>query len=699
MTTLSDPRSSGYAQPQPIVNYDEPPVKPPPLLAVGPIAWIRDNLFSSWLDTLLTLLSISVIVTIISSFLVWSISWANWFAITFNLRQFMLGRFQTSAEWRVQLTLLIVAFIIGFALAAWARVSRSVVIFLVILLALMFVIPPVIAASIPQPPTYFAAGDTDVVSGTSTVTPQPQVAFIGKAGEQVTVGMALELSNSDENLATLHGFGDNASNALLNAAANRLRDQARLAKIEALLAGDLLTANQRAQLEEERAALEIPPPAVETYTLNQNPITLRILRGTTMEVLAEAELTADSAPLSLTLPEDGWYVLDKSEAEGVILLRANGIIPFLERSFIRTSSGAEEEVIPEEGAEGGQAQSGGSAVRGEEFTRMTDYFTTEEPQPRIDDQDVPLAIIIDNQYRGQRSVPDYLRLFFGPFLSLFAPAFLAVGLSGAAGYWAARLADRFMPGVRPRQRSRSIAQWLLAAIPVIAFGLIYGIPGVLPLTDTRRWGGLLLTIMLSGIGIIGAFPLGILLALGRRSDLPALKYVCTIYIEFVRGVPFITVLFFAQLLLPLVNPAFAGGDTNVFRAMVAVILFSAAYLAENVRGGLQSIPPGQEEAAKAVGLAGWQSTLYITLPQALRAVIPALVGQCISLFKDTSLVAIVGLIDLTGIGNAVVAQTEFIGSRREVYMFLAFLYFSFTYTMGYLSRRIEETGSGSARRI
>src|SRR5262249_26123650 len=159
-------------------------------------------------------------------------------------------------------------------------------------------------------------------------------------------------------------------------------------------------------------------------------------------------------------------------------------------------------------------------------------------------------------------------------------------------------------------------------------------------------------------------PIGIALAEGRRSRLPVISAVSTLYIEFVRGVPLITVLFMAQLLLPLLNPSLVG-LANVFRAMIAITLFNAAYLAENVRGGLQAIRHGQEEAAKALGLNSFQLSVYITLPQALRAILPALVGSVISLFKDTSLVAIVGLLDLTGIAQAIVTQTEFIGTRRE----------------------------------
>ncbi|MGB7339502.1 MAG: amino acid ABC transporter permease, partial [Phototrophicaceae bacterium] len=217
-------------------------------------------------------------------------------------------------------------------------------------------------------------------------------------------------------------------------------------------------------------------------------------------------------------------------------------------------------------------------------------------------------------------------------------------------------------------------------------------------SDPRAWGGLLLTFMLTIYGIIIAFPIGLALALGRRSDLPLIKYLCTAYIELVRGSPFITVLFFMQLFIPLINSDF-NQIPGSYRAIAATIAFSAAYLAENVRGGLQSLPPGQSEAAKALGLNPWQAVTLITMPQALRAVIPALVGQFISLFKDTSLVTIVGLIDLVGFVNAMVVQAEFIGTRLEGLLFISILYFVVSYMMSYVSRLLEASGSGSTRRM
>jgi general L-amino acid transport system permease protein len=274
----------------------------------------------------------------------------------------------------------------------------------------------------------------------------------------------------------------------------------------------------------------------------------------------------------------------------------------------------------------------------------------------------------------------------------------------AVGAFAARqgVASRalFSGGQLVRAILINAALWLaLLIVPaLLAASAAASAGNPLPPIDTRRWGGLLLTIAITVVSLVVSFPLGIGLALGRRSSLPLVRGVCTAYIELVRGVPLITVLFMAMLLVPLINPQLATVE-NVFRAMVGFTLFSAAYLAENVRGGLQSVPPGQEEAARALGLSGWQVILLITLPQALRAVIPALVGQAISLFKDTSLVALVGLTDLTGISKAVISQAEYVGLQSEVYVFISVIYFVFSYAMAYVSRRIEASGSGTARRL
>lgn len=238
-----------------------------------------------------------------------------------------------------------------------------------------------------------------------------------------------------------------------------------------------------------------------------------------------------------------------------------------------------------------------------------------------------------------------------------------------------------------RSRNLWITLWILS--PFVMAVLMYGGVAGLPIVATDLWGGLLLTFVFSVSGIVLSFPLGVLLAVGRQSSYPVMKAFCILYIELVRGVPLITVLFTAGLIFPIFLPEGMTVE-RVVRAMVGFIAFTAAYLAEVVRGGLQSVGRGQGEAAEALGLNSLQILWLIVLPQALRNVIPALVGQFISLFKDTSLVAIIGLLDLAGIANSVISQQEFLGRQTEVLVFIAVIYFVCCYVMTYASRRLEK---------
>jgi general L-amino acid transport system permease protein len=245
------------------------------------------------------------------------------------------------------------------------------------------------------------------------------------------------------------------------------------------------------------------------------------------------------------------------------------------------------------------------------------------------------------------------------------------------------------------QLARALA-WLWAlAIPLAAV-LLYGMgdQGALRIVSTREWGGFLLTLVLAAVGIVVSFPLGILLALGRRSKLPVIKMFCIGFIELVRGAPLITWLFIASLMVPLLLGVGPDAIPALTRAIVAITLFSAAYMAENVRGGLQAVPKGQTEAARALGLSGFQTMRLIVLPQALRAVIPAIVGQAIGLFKDTSLVFIVGLLDFFEIGRRVIpSQTASLqyagGVLLELSLFMAVVYWFFCYRMSVASRQLE----------
>lgn len=231
--------------------------------------------------------------------------------------------------------------------------------------------------------------------------------------------------------------------------------------------------------------------------------------------------------------------------------------------------------------------------------------------------------------------------------------------------------------------------WLASAI--ISFFLLRGLTPVAALgrVEINLWGGLIVTAILAVGGIAISFPIGVLLALGRRSSLPVVSLFSTAFIELIRGVPLISILFLFSIIVPLFLPPNVRFD-RMLRALVGMIVFSAAYTAENVRGGLQAIPTGQYEAAYAVGLNNFQTTLFIVLPQALRKVIPAIVGQFIALFKDTTLAAGVAVLEILSIGRSILqGNPEYIGRQAEVYVFIAAIFWVFSYSMSVTSRQIE----------
>ena len=1119
---------------QSVINYQDEPAQPPPKLEVGIAGWMRQNLFSSPADIVVTIVVALLLLALVIGFFDWSIRSANWFTVINNQRLFTMLSFEPAFEWRIAITVLLSALLTGVSLAAWARrpVTRLLAILSLAAVVVIGILPPIIEATIAQPRSYFTAGNVEIVDRASELTPQSELAFIAQAGETVSLSLALDEVVDIETLSRLSGFSDRATNALGNAAHNRLarraetglafdqmlsgeltealeertrlnirtftrtndmlastkdyvvhiadqltagagqigelrywlerleraakaldpRDQAILDQAVALddaakslsindaipaelhgplrdlsdrvlaseqledlgellvvqLSEDLIGERDQANKDEvlitplprEAAFLRdmwvrllTPQSVLELYELGKTPMAVAILDAQSREPLAAGVLRGANDRVDYDIPADGWYILSKNAAEGEegsTILSAAGIYPILERTLSATES---------------------------RFVRLTDNeLVITEKRPRRDGKPIPVAVLIDNQFRGARDLQTYLVHFIPPFfeqieallipflttvawgfilgraaahlvgensvfnngnsrmlalawsmtpllillvyfalldrniifsgliavilkivaaigavllarrgeawlnqtnqgedaegsinrllmygwgafpLIMFALAsgigglsgatlgsiiggllwlllmyFIGLNFSGLLGYallvggfllqiaqaflinlvwdgwyadpasslviWlalavvgvgagiagarvngtmtmlikrygfligcvafpfvlldtnllsatgagsAALLAavafllwvvwmffsgasrwtsnrviiglllltflwmqsftavDRWStiyfviwlaagvvvfkrgeaaqadgksiksaPGARLFRRyplrvlAATAVAWLAAIwiIPSIvsglgAQGLIQTSPDdLLPLSDKRLWGGMMLTMQLTVLGIAASFPIGLALALGRRSNLAVVKYTCILYIELVRGVPLITILFLATLLVPLVDPNLAAID-NAVRAWVAFTLFSAAYLAENVRGGLQSIDRGQTEAAQAIGLSTWQTTLHILLPQALRAVIPALVGQFISLFKDTSLVFIVGLADILGVASRVVAQSEFLQRRQETFLYVAIIYFVFSYIMSYISRRIEATGSGAVR--
>ncbi len=801
------------------VYFDDIPSRPAPVTERGIIAWMRENLFRTAFDTILTLGGLTLVIITIVSSIRWAVTGANWYAIIFNFRSFMVGRYEPELEWRVALAAILVMFFAGMAIRVWVnQIARLLLGVIAFLLLMVLVVPQIIYSTIDVPPNYFSVGNITMTSGQDTFSPLPRVSFLAKSGEIVTLQLASEQIKSDDALANLHGFMDLPTRQLWNEAVDRVELIAERNELEDLLARDLtepipiFTAEQREYQLEQLERMTIPDPIIEQYDLNNIVVQVNVLDGSTLQPLGEpVTLTSPEDIATFTIPADGWYILEKvqvspEDTDGIALLTVTGVHPMLRSlsftNYLETEDG---QVIENQFVD--------------TYVRMLDDYRVVRAVPQIDGEEVPFVVITQHQYRGTRDLQTYLRIYAAPFLQRISGGLTILLLVGVAGYGVAYLLQR----TRGEKTTSQYSAWYLIALPPViwilvagvsvkgvlnislvlaavtfvvfiyyigmAYGRTYqtiatliigsffmmGVPlivfdgygygllalfnlfiwlpasigflagssqfgvreiqeirpmllitggimlvlflapailttsGILDTNQTysdwflrtsnqRNWSGLLLTMMLTIFGIIAAFPLGIGLALGRRSNLPAIKYICVLYIELIRGSPFITVLFFMQLLIPLINADFAD-IPNSIRALIGVIMFSAAYLAENVRGGLQAIPPGQAEAARALGLSGWQITMFITLPQALRIVIPALVGQFISLFKDTSLVAIVGLIDLTGFVNTMVIQTEFIGTRAEGLFFITLIYFVFSYLMGYVSRLLEASGSGSTRKL
>lgn len=250
-----------------------------------------------------------------------------------------------------------------------------------------------------------------------------------------------------------------------------------------------------------------------------------------------------------------------------------------------------------------------------------------------------------------------------------------------------------LSGIRAFWKRWLAALWIVV-VPlffVLMHGGAFGLSGV----PTDLWGGLPLTILLASFGIILACPLAVLVALGRRSKLPAVRSVCVVYVELIRGVPLISVLFMASFMFPLFMPPGTTPDVLV-RVLAGITLFSAAYLAEVVRAGLQALPKGQVEAAQTLGLTYWQTQRKIVLPQALAVVVPGIVNNFIGIFKDTSLVTIVSLYELTGsLGLALDSDVHWRAYRIEGYLFIAFVYFIFCFSMSRYSLRVEKHATRS----
>lgn len=281
----------------------------------------------------------------------------------------------------------------------------------------------------------------------------------------------------------------------------------------------------------------------------------------------------------------------------------------------------------------------------------------------------------------------YIRVWLSQFLLFSYPKSEAWRVIVGFAVLAAAVGTLLLPGL-----STKVKVWLglvlLLGYPFLAVTLFYGGFFGLPRVETRLWGGLFLTLVIAIVAIVGSLPLGVLLALGRRSTMPLIRSACVAFIELWRSVPLITVLFMASVMFPLFMPEGLNFD-KLLRALAGFVLFAAAYNAEVIRGGLQAIPKGQYEAAESLGFGYWRTMGLIILPQALKIVIPGLVNNFTGFFKDSSLLLIIGMFDFLGAAQAISTNPEWLGHSVEGYLFVGLGYFIFCFAMSSYSQRLE----------
>lgn len=618
-----------------VAPKEAPQPRKPPANTVGVIGWLRENLFSSRANSIATVLTGVGIVWFLSSALNWAIFNAEWTVVNNNLRLLLIGQYDTDELWRISMIAAALTFLSGISITFWGSVPRPVFITIIIVLAVLIFVP-LISQAFPPPPVRF------IVSPQANV---PPMRFVGDEGQRVSVTIEqLTSRDADPDAKTFTGFIESTPGAT----------------------------NSRSIWSEIRQGLRTDSLDLSAYDLAFS-VALVDAAGNTLETLTSTPDSPEES-FSFVLPETGWYGIVTNNIEagevGYAWIRLDGVETYT------TQTAAVERRIERYGEPISLPCPDGG----------TDC-TTEVAQRAL-------------RYEGSRDLFDYFTLQVSPFFrAIVVPSLIAAAVAfvgGVIGYLLKR---------QPRQRvklSNSIILGVWLLLMPVSYMVLRGVRGdgsLLPFVPTTDWGGLMLTLVLTAIPMVAAFPIGVLLALGRANKrLVMVSTFCTIFIEIVRGVPLITILFFAKLILPFFISG-SGAIELAPRMMIGLSLFSGAYMAEIIRGGLQIVPKGQMEAAQALGLQPAYVTWLITMPQAIRAVIPALMSQVVSLFQDTTLVSIVGLFELLGIVELIVnGQQQYRSFQREAYLFVGLVYLVVSLAVASISRHLESTGVGAARR-
>jgi His/Glu/Gln/Arg/opine family amino acid ABC transporter permease subunit len=710
-----------------VASDEPPPARRPPVTEVGAIKWIRENLFKTWTDGILTLLTLFISAFLIIGFLNWAIFQAQWEIVFLNLRQISVGNlFPQSEIWRIDLIVAIIVGLTFLSIAVWGRIQRGVVITTAFILGTMYILPPLTQSV--EEPTVKVWAEVGVDTR--------YVQFVADAGQTISVAIdpltqaATEDSDAigDYSIDSLQGVYIENDNQQGGTSFDSFNERSTAINFLGEIDPTLYDMNIRAVVEQDGQIVGATP-----FTQGSQQ---------TLE-------------FTWTAQDTGWYVIyaefhpETPGENGAAWLNLDGL-----QAFRSTNKGfAELEATYGPRPEQEAIADCSSCVTGVNRTDMRfqgdrtleQFFSLQLAPFLLETRDLFTQMVIlaaiayllgrvlvaaklgaaDQLEAIERRlsivVGGLIMLYFGIQVTLIAINSRALQDASFATFTGVMLCALLYAGVQffkedRAKSSRGMTILWLVSIPLIwtiltGFSQPETLANVpenvnqaveypLPAIQSDQYGGMALTLLLSAVAIIASFPLGVLLALGRQSDLPVISLLCTIFIEVVRGVPLITLLFFGRFILPFFG--FGLGDVDILvRIMVMLTLFTAAYMAEVVRGGLQIVPKGQIEASQALGLNGFWTTVLIVLPQALRAVIPAIMGQAVSLFKDTTLVYIVGLFEILGTMNQILgdSQTGYTLFPREGYLYVAIAYFVFAYLMADISRRLERTGAGSIRKV
>jgi general L-amino acid transport system permease protein len=602
--------------------------------------------------------------------------------------------------WRVEVAALIVIFLALLSVEVWGRILRGLVIALLVIAASTIIIP-FLGQYVAEPTTYFYMDQA--------YTPR-QVNFIAEQGDELTFTIDPMTSPDDFKVETLRGYVEN-DNQLANTTWDAFNTTA-----------GLVNGNQYDPTNYDLSL------AVQVWGWQEDQ----------SSVIAQSDFsqgTTEPTKFTWKAPSSGWYTFTLVSDEqnpgdnGAAWLKVDNLEIFYS-------------TIP------------ATRAREEKYGKP----------PTLDCTNCGTsANRTDMRYQGSRTIPQFFSLQVAPFLLFIRRFFFLALIIGTAGYWLGKAAKSMSLPVSPTMRTsettlltialicfigyvgiqiagainetqvltdlnlvvisafiltmlvyalvqfvkpdkshltRGITLLWLLALPII-LRIINGFDTstLLPKVNSSLYGGILVTLLLAAVSITLSLPIGVLLALGRQSSLPIISLLCSVFIEIIRGVPLITLIFMGRYIVPFFAAGLQDMDLLI-RMIVVMTLFSSAYLAEIVRGGLQIIPKGQLEASHALGLSELWVTILIVLPQAMRAVIPAIMGQAVSLFKDTSLVAIIGLYELTGSMQIILrdSQTGYTAFPREGFLYIGILYFVVSYIMAEVSRRLERTGSGIVRK-